>query len=395
MIAFALSTFFGILACAHPPEAVVWVAPDESPLLALDPDGIVSYPSASVEVGRLEGDSLRLGDGRIVSVAAASGADPVISTLPDGGLAYGHQAFVVQPGGSVLVDGKPYGEMRPGLPLDERHAALLVAWSAFRPPLGIIASLWEGSRSLSAGVAPRRFGVHALPDGRIVEPDDLVCSPGPDCQATLHVIGSWTANSVTVEGRSKVIAETVLAEDGGCRVEVGVETVHFDGKQATIEGEPRGGLTADLLAIGGSQVGCEDPVTRAALAGLAARMVTRERPSGSGMPRGLFFGSPLVRGRTEKTVDDAVMRSRGELLACTAHPPSANVEVALTLGDDGRPSQPPEITSNDGAPAELEACILRVMSKLDAGPGAACTATIPMLFSSGDEGGTRLYNAWP
>lgn len=122
--------------------------------------------------------------------------------------------------------------------------------------------------------------------------------------------------------------------------------------------------------------------------------------AGSGMPRGIFLGSPLVRGEmTEKKADDAIQPLKGALTQCYLQRLAANGgltgshTVYVEVGPQGEIGSEtvdylkvPYVEKDEVGDAELKACVEGVVKQLKFAPlgdGKTCWIRYPLLYSPG------------
>jgi biopolymer transport protein TolR len=124
--------------------------------------------------------------------------------------------------------------------------------------------------------------------------------------------------------------------------------------------------------------------------------------AGSGMPRGIFIGSPLVRGGiTEKKADEAIQPLKGAMTQCylteLASSPQLTGSLGLyfEVGPDGETGiteeakkflKPPAVEKDDVGDAELKACIEALLPSVRyeaLGEGKTAWIRYTILFSPG------------
>jgi len=117
--------------------------------------------------------------------------------------------------------------------------------------------------------------------------------------------------------------------------------------------------------------------------------------AGSGMPRGIFLGSPLIAGEmTEKRADESIQRLKGKLQSCYlkrlgAKPSlTGDYTVYVEIGPQGEflDEVPPAVEKDNVQDLDLRDCMEATLTELRFAPlGEQKTAWIryPILFSPG------------
>ncbi|MCB9687684.1 MAG: biopolymer transporter ExbD [Alphaproteobacteria bacterium] len=121
---------------------------------------------------------------------------------------------------------------------------------------------------------------------------------------------------------------------------------------------------------------------------------------GSGMPRGIFIGSPLVRGEmTEKRADDAIQPLKAALTQCfltslSGHPGlTGSHTVYLEVGPNGEIGsetvtylKAPYVEKDEVGDAALKDCVEQTMKAIkfpELGEGNTAWVRYPLLYSPG------------
>jgi hypothetical protein len=194
----------------------------------------------------------------------------------------GAMRFDLAPDGTLSCAETPCGRVDPPNADQAQRAALLkLAW-LYVPPQGVCAEVELSSR------LRRDFGVQrvwALPDGTLA--DGVACVPTDAQCAPPAPMGRWSAQDVTLGGKTWPIAELVRTE--GCQVRLGdtFEPLGTSdhplavGKKVAsrmLADDDLTSLTVSLSAARQADLSCERAEARAALAAGVALLEAARSP---------------------------------------------------------------------------------------------------------------------